>query len=153
MRLEGDYGLLIARTHRAMRARFSRVLASHGITFEQYHTLLGLSEGDGVPQHVVAERLDLEPTYTARMLHRAEQAGLIERRPDHKDGRVRCVFLTAKGEALWQLAQQIRARTHPETMSCLTDAQRLQLKGLLNTLHDHVRELMELPAEDGDGGE
>jgi MarR family transcriptional regulator for hemolysin len=147
MRLEDDYGLLVARTHRALRSRFSRELSKHGITFEQYQTLLGLSEGDGVPQRVLAERLALEPTYTARMLRRVEKAGLIERRRDQKDARVRFVFCTAKGQAVWEMARQIREQTLPQSVSCLTDAERLQLRHLLNTLHDHVTALMEQPAE------
>lgn len=147
MRLEDDYGLLVARTHRALRARFTRELAKHGITFEHFQTLLGLSEGDGVPQRVVADRLALEPTYTTRMLRRVQKAGLIERRPDENDGRVRCVYRTAKGKTVWELARQIRKQTLPEAISCLTDAERRELRRLLNAIHDHVTALTEQPAE------
>ncbi len=145
MQLEDDYGLLMARTHRALRSRFTRELGRHGITFEHYQTLLGLSEGEGVPQRVVADRLALEPTYTARMLHRVEKAGLIERRPDENDGRVRCVYTTTRGQEVWGIARAIRQRTLPQAMSCLTDVERQQLRRLLNTIHDHVTALMEQP--------
>jgi DNA-binding MarR family transcriptional regulator len=147
MRPEDDFGLLLARTHRAMRSQFAGRLGMHGIRFEQYQALLALSRGDGIAQHVVAERLSLEPTYTGRMLRRADKAGLITRPRDPADARVRNVRLTAKGRALWETAERIRGRALPEAMSCLTEQERGELKRLLNKLHDHVTRLDQTPAQ------
>jgi MarR family transcriptional regulator for hemolysin len=146
MRLEDDFGLLLARTHRAMRSQFAGRLNAHGIKFEQYQALLALSQGDGIAQHVVGERLSLEPTYTARMLRRAEKAGLVTRPRDPLDARVRNVHLTARGRATWLAAQQVRDHNLPQAISGLTQEERRELRRLLNKLHHHVTQLGQQPS-------
>ena len=73
MQTEHDLGFRLGRTHRAMRSLLVRELNNLGYSFEQYHTLLGLSQGDNIAQNVLAGRLSLEPTYTTRMLQRVEE--------------------------------------------------------------------------------
>ncbi len=142
MLIEKDPGLALARTHRAMRAHLTRKLTAEGFTFEQFQTLLGLKQGDGIPQYVLADRLYLEPTYTARMLRRVEKAGLISRPRDKADTRVRRVRLTPEGRAAWESLQRIQEQHLVDVFSCLDEARIGELIGLLNLIYECITEVM-----------
>lgn len=99
-RLEDDLGFLVARTHRAMRRWLMARLAPTGITYQQFKVLNALCEEENVSQAELAERVQMDKTSLARMLDRMEAAGLIERRGDPKDSRLKRIVLTDKGRRL-----------------------------------------------------
>lgn len=141
--LEKDFGLLIARTHRVLRTYIYQILKSMHVTFEQFQVLVGLSAGDNIPQHVLAERMDLEPSSIARMLNRMEKRGLITRVEDEEDSRIRRVLMTEEGSNLWHRIAPVRDRYLEAALACLTDEEVSQLEQLLNRVREHVRELQE----------
>jgi len=131
--LEDDLGFLIARTHRAMRGYLVHRLGSLGATFEQYQVLMSLSEGDHIPQHVLAGRMSLEPSSMTRMLHRMEKSGLVTRIEDETDSRVRLVVLTSEGRGLLEPLAAIRDECFDEVLQDLREAEGVEeLKRLLN---------------------
>jgi DNA-binding MarR family transcriptional regulator len=133
--LEDDLGFLIARTHRAMRGYLVHRLGSLSVTFEQYQVLIGLSEGDHIPQHVLAERITLEPSSMTRMLNRMEKSGLVTRVDDEADSRVRHVILTTKGRRLLEPLAAIRDEYFNEVLQDLREADGVEeLKRLLNLI-------------------
>lgn len=141
--LKKDFGLLIARTHRVLRSYIYHQLSTMRVTFEQFQVLVGLSAGDDIPQNVLAERMDLEPSSIARMLSRMEKRDLITRVEDQADSRVRRVVVTEKGRELWRQIAPIRERHLEKALDCLTDEEVVQLEELLNRVREHVRELQE----------
>lgn len=82
--------------------RNERVARSHGLT-PQRHSLLLMIKGapGGVQQLTVTElsdRLQLAQSTVTELVHRAEDAGLIEREQSQRDARVIHLRLTPEGE-------------------------------------------------------
>jgi DNA-binding MarR family transcriptional regulator len=139
--LVDDLGFLIARTDRTMRGHLFRRLKRLGVTFEQFQVVIGLCEGDNIPQHVLADRMSLEPSSMARLLRRMERAGLVVRVEDKADSRVRRVRLTDKGRSLLKGMIAIREESLSEVLECLTEKEVHELKRLLNTIFCCISEL------------
>lgn len=86
--------------HAALSRTFNgQLLQEHGLTINDYETLLHLSgEESGMLKRVVlAERLQLTPSGVTRLLDGLEQAGLVEKRSCASDARVTYAALTDAG--------------------------------------------------------
>ena len=87
---------------RSFLRRSERVARSCGLT-PQRHLLLMMIKGapNGDEQSTVtelSERLQLAQSTVTELVHRAEEAGLIEREQSQRDARVAYLRLTAEGE-------------------------------------------------------
>ena len=132
---------LLGCTQRAVRSRLMEHLSRLDVSYETFQALMGLSVGDGISQHALADRLCLEPTYTTRMLSSAEALGLVERQRDKDDARVQRVQVTPQGQALWQQLNASHESFRAEALSCLSAEEQDQLRRLLATLRNHVKAL------------
>ncbi len=132
---------LLGCTQRAIRARLVEHLEPLGVSYEQFQALLGLAVGDDIAQNELAGRLCLEPTYTTRMLSRAEGDGFVTRARDSADARVQRVQLTEKGREKWQELNAVHDRFVDAALACLSEDEQEQLRQLLAKLRDHARSL------------
>src|SRR5262245_20623205 len=70
--------------------------------------LLALEAGEEAPMRSVAARLDYDSSNLTNLVDRLEARGLIARRPDPTDRRVKAVVLTPEGrrvrDAFWRKA-------------------------------------------------
>lgn len=138
--LQEDVGFLVARTDRAMRSYLVHRLQPLGITFQQFQVLVGLSEGDGIPQELLAERVCLETSFLARLLQRLEKEGLIRRVIAEQDARVRLVLLTPKGQTLRDQVESVRVAALKQVLHDLSEEEVKELKRLLNRIFSTVRQ-------------
>jgi len=86
-------------------ARMLRTYADHrarqlGMTRAQWAVLARLEFNEGLKQSELAEMLDLQPITLTRLVDRLCANGLIERRPDMGDRRVKRLHLTAQARPL-----------------------------------------------------
>lgn len=93
-------GFLIHDVSRLRRVAFDRALRPWGTTRSQWWVLAFLSRDDGMPQTKLADELDLGKVALGGLVDRLESAGLVERRPEPEDRRVKRVFLTSAGRHL-----------------------------------------------------
>lgn len=108
--------------------------------------MIQLLSGGPLSQRELAERIGVEPPTVTRMLQRLEQAGVVERRPDERDGRVIRVCLSAHGQALQQPAEAVWGVLEARTTNALSDVEVEQLRILLtkvltNLARDGVDEI------------
>jgi DNA-binding MarR family transcriptional regulator len=75
--------------------------------------------------------LEIEPITLVRLLDKLEAAGLVERRPDPNDRRVRRLHLTAATGPLLTQLQALAAEARETALAGLTDGERQQLTDLL----------------------
>ncbi|MBS7576456.1 MULTISPECIES: MarR family transcriptional regulator [unclassified Enterococcus] len=66
-----------------------------------------LSEEDGLTQGLLAELLDIKPSSLAETLKKLEQKGVINRREDKDDKRIKQVFLTEAGKLKASTGKQL----------------------------------------------
>jgi DNA-binding MarR family transcriptional regulator len=93
-----------------MRTVESRLLAEHGLSANDFETLLHLSHAEnGALRRIdLAERLRLTPSGVTRLLDGLESAGLTDRQDCASDARVTYAVITAAGRDALAAA----ARTH-----------------------------------------
>jgi DNA-binding MarR family transcriptional regulator len=110
-------------------------LTRRGLTGGEIKAVLKLHPGEAVPMRELAERWRSDASTATWMADRLEVKGLIERRPQPGDRRIRAVALTAKGVA--ELAAIHRQLYRPpDWWTRLPAAQLRQLRKITERLRD-----------------
>jgi len=88
-----DLMLLLNDVARMLRTRFDQRARARGMTRAQWVILARLSAKPGLSQCEMASLLEVEPISVGRLIDRLEARGLVERRADSSDRRVRRLHL------------------------------------------------------------
>ncbi|MCC9308610.1 MarR family transcriptional regulator [Kitasatospora sp. RB6PN24] len=121
----------------AVNRRYSRELetaaATHQLTLLQAKALLAAAQP--LPMRAIADQVHAEPSNVTAVIDRLEQRGLVERRPDPADRRVKLVAATETGRAV---AAALRAERPwgNDPFTRLDPEQREQLRGMLQLILD-----------------
>ena len=113
--------LAVARMHQLWKKVFSEALAPLGIQLAHYDVLANVFRTPGLTQQALAEKLLVGRSAMSMLLPELERRGLIERRSDEADKRVRRLWLTPDGEALTRKALAIHAARIEAMMGVLSD--------------------------------
>lgn len=97
----------LTKVSRKIRTAFNQQVTAHGLTYPRARALFRLAKKQNMTQSELACELELEQATMVRLLDRMEENGLIERRPDPKDRRVKLLFLTVHGEEQADLVRSI----------------------------------------------
>ena len=125
---------------RLMRARFDADARTLGATRQQWRVLLNLARiGEGPTQAELAERLDVEQITLCRMVDRLSEAGLVERRADPSDRRVRRVHLMPAAHAIVERLAAVGSQNEAEALSILPAATQQLLRDSLVRLRNGLR--------------
>lgn len=129
---------LLSDSARLLRRRFDAKVRVHGVTGPQARLLLLLSlEGQRSQGHF-AELLDVEPITLCRMADRLEEAGLIERRADPADRRVRQLALTGMGEERIAHLRTSVDELVDEMLQGMAESEAKLLTSLLGTIRSNL---------------
>lgn len=111
-----------------LRAEFNAAAAELGLPPAQALVLTNLSAP--APMRELAEWLSCEPSNVTGIVDGLERRGLVTRRPDPADRRVKHVVLTEEGE---RRRAELGSRSHAQAdaVFALSDADRAQLRDLL----------------------
>ncbi len=105
-----------------------------GFTLGEGRVLYELAHADGLTAKRLGEMLDLDGGYLSRILRRFEATGLLERRPDPKDGRSSSLHLTPSGrEAFVRLNARSEAQV-AGMLAALDEDRRARLTDALRTV-------------------
>ena len=96
-----EFGFRVARIARRLRQAVDSELGAYGLTEATWRPLAYVGRlGEGVRQRELAAALGIEGPSLVRLLDNLERRGLIERREQKGDRRVRGIYLTAPGREL-----------------------------------------------------
>jgi MarR family transcriptional regulator for hemolysin len=102
-----EFGFTLSDVARLLRTYADHKAGEFGMTRAQWVVLIRLDRSEGLKQCELAEILDVQPITLTRLLDRLSESGLIERRPDPGDRRVKRLYLTpAARPILEQVGQQ-----------------------------------------------
>jgi MarR family transcriptional regulator, transcriptional regulator for hemolysin len=93
---ERELGFLLSDTARLLRTYTDQRARDIGTTRAQWAVLNRLERRQGMSQNELACVLDVQPITLARQIDRLCEDGLVERRPDPGDRRMKRLFLTPK---------------------------------------------------------
>lgn len=92
-RFDRDILILLHDVARMQRTRFDQWARTYGLTRAQGIILTRLNQQPGLSQNEMAALCEVEPITVGRLVDRLEASGLIERRPDSSDRRIRRLHL------------------------------------------------------------
>jgi DNA-binding MarR family transcriptional regulator len=118
-------GTVVARYHE----EYDDAAAEHALTGAQAR-LLSLLSLEPLPMRRLAQKLKCEPSNVTGIVDRLESRGLVERRPDPGDRRVKLAAVTDEGR---RVARGLRESLHfaREPLAELSREERLALRDLL----------------------
>lgn len=89
-----EFAFLLNDVARMLRTYADQRVRQYGMTRAQWAVLARLERNEGLKQSELAEMLDLQPITLTRLVDRLCASGLIERRADQRDRRVKRLYLT-----------------------------------------------------------
>lgn len=107
--------------HRIKR-RYSEKASQHGGSMSIGYVLLNI-DPEGTPSTKLGPKMGMEARSLTRTLKNMEDAGLIKRVPDGKDGRMMRVFLTAKGKEMRDVSRETVIRFNASIQAHIPAAQ------------------------------
>lgn len=121
-------GSVVARYHE----EYEEAAAGHALTGAQAR-LLSLLSLEPLPMRKLAQRLKCEPSNVTGIVDRLESRGLVERRPDPSDRRVKLAAATDEGR---RVARSLREslRFAREPLAGLSERERVALRDALRRM-------------------
>ncbi|MDB5690299.1 MAG: MarR family transcriptional regulator [Sphingomonas bacterium] len=137
--IDQNIGFLLHDISRLMRHRFDVRARDLGVTRPQWRALVHLARNPGSTQSELAELLDVEQITLCRMIDRLTDAGLVERRPDARDRRVRRLHLLPPAIAIVDDLAAIGAVLEEEVLAPLDLAEQAQFARSVTRILDGLR--------------
>lgn len=135
-------GFLISQLGFFSSKGFMGALEPLGIGPREFLLMRFVAATDGQSQQALAERLGVPPSRMVAMVDHLEEAGLVERRPDPEDRRVRGLHLTRKGRGVLDKASKVAIDYETRLCAGINREEREQLIDLLQKLQEsqtHLR--------------
>ncbi|WIY06088.1 MarR family transcriptional regulator [Amycolatopsis mongoliensis] len=128
-----DVVALLARIVDRFVGSYESAAAAQGLTTVQAKVLGAL--GEPLPMHRIAEKLNSERSNVTGIIDRLEARGLVERRPDERDRRIKNIVATPAGAVL---ARNFRRSLGfaAEPLAALDPDDRVKLRDLLQRMVD-----------------
>src|SRR5215469_1507314 len=128
---DGRVGYLLRQAHQAFRAAAQAELAPLGLTFPQYSVLSVADAEPGLSGAELARDSMLTPQTTNEIISLLVPAGLLERRQDDGDRRLRRMFVTGAGRDLLSRARPAMHAVERRMTTSLSEGDMAMLRGWL----------------------
>ena len=134
-------GFLISQLGFFSSKRFSEALEPVGIGPREFLLLRFVAASAGQSQQALAERLGVPASRMVALVDDLEDQGLVERRPDPDDRRVRGLHLTKEGSETLARAAQVAIEYEQKLCSPLEADERDELIDLLQKVQEGQTDL------------
>jgi DNA-binding MarR family transcriptional regulator len=138
--------LRFLRLDQRLRVMMGRGLRKIGLSIPQFDALSALSQGAGITQRELAQKLLVTKGNVSGLIDRLVEAGLVERRRGAKDRRSHSLFLTREGEAFAASGFAMQKDFLQNTLGRLATGDLALLHHLLGRWRDAARETEEAGA-------
>jgi DNA-binding MarR family transcriptional regulator len=116
--------------------RFAERIAAVDLNPPLFRILNLVDAREGQSQQAIGAAIEVPASRMVALVDELEQRGLVERRPDPKDRRVRALFLTAKGRKALTRGREIAKRHEDDLTEGMAPADRKRLVDLLQKIVD-----------------
>jgi DNA-binding MarR family transcriptional regulator len=134
-------GFLISQLGFFSSKRFAEALAPVGIAPKEFLLLRFVAASSGQSQQALAQRLDVPPSRMVALVDDLEERGLVERRLDPDDRRIRGLHLTKEGKETVERAAAVAVEYETKLCSSLEGSERDQLIELLKKIQEGQTDL------------
>jgi len=116
--------------------QFAERIETAGLNPPLFRVLNLVDAAEGRSQQAIGQAIEVPASRMVALVDELEQRGLVERRPDPGDRRVRALYLTAKGRKTLTRGRGIAKRHEEELTRGLAAADRKRLLDLLQKMVD-----------------
>ncbi|MCG3781122.1 MarR family winged helix-turn-helix transcriptional regulator [Delftia acidovorans] len=109
-----------------------------GLTPNEVRVLMHVGRHPGRTQRDLVDHSHMDKAQLARMLAQLQEQGWLDREPDARDRRVRCLSLSPQGQALFDRLRQSRQALAARLLKDWEPAAQQQLMALLERARDSV---------------
>ena len=131
-------GFMLSTLGHAVSRRFVHALQPLELHPREFTVLRAVKANDGQSQQALADRLHIPPSRMVAIVDELESRGLVERRPDPADRRVRALYVTERGQTLVEDAFNLVVEHERAISGALTTEERAQLVELLNRVAERL---------------
>lgn len=137
--LDRDLLIVLHDVARTLRTRFDqKARASHAMTRAQWIILSRLERQPGMSQNEMAAICEVEPITVARLVDRLEARGLVERRSDPADRRIRRLHLLPAARPILETIREARDYMNERITVGLDATQREALIDALLVIKENI---------------
>lgn len=153
MPLAKGIGLLVHDVSRLLRRRIDQQAQTIGLTSAQWRVLATVAHAEKhgeepIHQATIADMMDMEPITLSRQIDRMEAAGLIERRPDPADRRIKRLYLTEAARPLVDKFRSVATSCYGNALAGVTDQEVEQVVSILTRIRANLVHIADRPGED-----
>ncbi|MGI9414646.1 MAG: MarR family winged helix-turn-helix transcriptional regulator [Hyphomicrobiales bacterium] len=130
---------LLNRIVNRINTNLGEALKAIGASVQQYRVLAVLIAGDRRSVNELAVYTVTEQSTLSKILDRMAAQGLVERRPNRKDGRVVEICITGGGRAAYDRILPIALAQYRDAVDGLSDDERTRMVETLHRVLDNVR--------------
>jgi DNA-binding MarR family transcriptional regulator len=134
-----EFGDLLSIMIRSFAAFERSEIFSCGVTMSQCSTILAIGKAKTMTMNALSEWMHLATSTMTRIVDNLVRDGYVERAQDPQDRRVVQVFLTEKGEELFQFIMQIYHEYHRKIVDGIPSGELHKVVEALRMLIDSVR--------------
>jgi DNA-binding MarR family transcriptional regulator len=138
-----SFGWLTTDIARLMRTIFDRRVKALGITRPQWLAIVRLNRRPGASQSELADMMEIEKAPAGKIVDRLQERGWVERRADPVDRRINRIFLTERGQRVFDVISPIARATVADAVADLSDYEIALLVQLLGRVKSRLGELAE----------
>jgi DNA-binding MarR family transcriptional regulator len=131
-----ELAMSLRKAYLAFHRRVNAWMLKYGITADQYVVLRVVASEPGITQIKIVERTASDPNTVTAILRLLEQRGLVRRKPHTRDGRARCVSLTAAGKNLQRRAFKESEPLRAALGGCRAENEGGQTEHFLQRVHE-----------------
>ncbi len=135
---ERDLMILLHDLARILRTRVDRAAREYGMTRAQWVILARLARQPGLSQNEMAAICEVEPITVGRLVDRLEARGLVERRPDPGDRRIRRLHLLPAARSMMETIAAYRVTLNQELSEGLKPEEQAHLVDMLLHLKNNL---------------
>lgn len=108
------------------------------LTKGQYLYLVRIVENPGIIQEKVAEMIKVDRTTAARAIQKLEAQGLIEKRDDETNKKIKMLFATAKGEGIYPSLKREEVYSNAAALSGFSSEETEVIHNLLQRVRQNI---------------
>ena len=123
---------------RLMRQGFEHAHRDQNLSWPQIRIIARLLALEGIGQSELGSLLEMEPMTISRQLDRLVEAGLVERRTEPGDRRVRRLFLTERSHAMRDMIRERSEFVLDIALDGLSDRDKQSLAKALDVINDNL---------------
>lgn len=138
--LNANYSPVFQDIARFRQLIFDSLLKPHNVTMSQGFVLVQLFRENGLRQADIAQRMQVAPVTTSKLIDKLEAQGYVERRSDPDDRRSNRIWATGKGKDIVKIMTRTVRDIDQIANQGLTDAEFAAVMKALLVMRENLKQ-------------